>query len=187
MRNEYLVGSSEKDRELNDFYATPPYATEALLERESFENWIWEPACGDGAISKVLKEYGYQVVSSDKVDRGYGFQDDFFDMAEMDLPYGREVKSIITNPPYKLAQEFIETALNTNAKKIAMLLKLNFLEGQKRYEFFYRTPLKRVYVFSKRLSFDKGNEKGKGNGLLAYAWYVWEQGYEGETTLEWIL
>jgi len=68
-----------------------------------------------------------------------------------------------------------------------MLLKLNFLEGQKRYQLFKSTPLKTVYVFSKRLSFDKGNEKGKGSGLLAYAWYVWEQGYKGKPMIEWIL
>lgn len=99
----------------------------------------------------------------------------------------KQVNNIVTNPPYKLAQEFIEHALKCADKKVIMLLKLNFLEGQKRYNLFKETPLKTVYVFSKRLSFDKGDEKGKGNGLLAYAWYVWEQGYKGSPTIEWIL
>jgi len=67
-----------------------------------------------------------------------------------------------------------------------MLLKLNFLESVGRYEFFQRTPLRTVYVFSKRLSFDKGDVKSGGNGLLAYAWFVWEHGYMQRPHIEWI-
>lgn len=180
MNNIYLTGSSEKDRETQDFYPTPQYATLELLKREKFEGSIWECACGDGAISKLLPKEN-EIISSDIVDRGYGETGIDF------LNTYKQVNNIVTNPPYKLAQEFIEHALECADKKVIMLLKLNFLEGQKRYKLFADSPLKTVYVFSKRLSFDKGNEKGKGNGLLAYAWYVWEKGFEGSPTIEWIL
>jgi hypothetical protein len=181
MEVTHLAGSSKLARESNDFYPTPPYATHALLEREIFQGSIWEPACGDGAISEILLDAGYSVKSTDLHDRGYGgYGFDF-------LKWTENADNIITNPPYKLAQEFVEHALICANDKVAMLLKLNFLEGQARNDFFKRTPLKTVYVFSKRLSFDKGNEKGKGNGVLAYAWFVWKNGYEGKPQIDWIL
>jgi len=180
LNNIYLTGSSEKDRETQDFYPTPSYATLELLKREKFEGSIWECACGDGAISKLLPQNN-KIISSDIINRGYGETEVDF------LNTYKQVNNIVTNPPYKLAQEFIEHALKCADKKVIMLLKLNFLEGQKRYKLFKDTPLKTVYVFSKRLSFDKGDEKSKGNGLLAYAWYVWEQGFKSSPTIEWIL
>jgi len=186
LKEIYLAGSSEKERDPQDFYRTPTYATEKLLELEQFEGTIWEPACGDGAISKVLIENGYSrfnIYSTDLFDHGYGHSGIDFLKVKNNSTYD----NVITNPPYKYAQEFIEKGLEVANKKVVMLLKLNFLEGQKRYEFFKRTPLKNIYVFSKRLSFDKGKEKSKGNGLLAYAWYVWEKEYSGKPMIDWIL
>ena len=78
-----------------EFYPTPPEATRALLSVESFEGDIWEPACGDGAISKVLEAAGYQVVSTDLIDRGYGAGGHNFLNSDKPL-----AKNIITNPPY---------------------------------------------------------------------------------------
>lgn len=78
-----------------EFYPTPPEATRALLSVESFEGDIWEPACGDGAISKVLKAAGYQVVSTDLINRGYGAGGHNFLKSDKTL-----AKNIITNPPY---------------------------------------------------------------------------------------
>lgn len=174
----YLTGAdTTATREANDFYRTPEWATRALLEREQFDGVVWEPACGDGAISKLLAP---GTISTDLIDRGYGQGNVDF------LLQSLQVDHIVTNPPYKLAQAFIEHALKCAARKTAMLLKLNFLEGQARYDFFRRTPLQTVYVFSRRLSFDKGDEPGKGNGLLAYAWFVWENGYTGRPQLAWL-
>lgn len=78
-----------------EFYPTPPEATRALLSVESFEGSIWEPACGDGAISKVLEAAGYQVISTDLIDRGYGAGGHNFLKSDRPL-----AKNIITNPPY---------------------------------------------------------------------------------------
>lgn len=172
------------EREKDDFYPTPPHATIALLERERFVGGIWEPACGDGAISKVLIERGFKVFSSDLYDRGYGKSGIDFITYEPK----HKVPNIITNPPYKLGQEFVEKALKVTKRKVAMLFKLNFLESERRYELFKNTPLKTVYVFSKRLNFYSGTlEKTAKSGVLAYAWYVWDYDYDGKPTLDWIL
>ena len=179
MDNRYLVGSSEKDREVQDFYRTPDCATKELLKRESFIGSIWEPACGDGAISKLLDKN--EIISTDLFDRGYGKPNIDF------LSIVIKVNNIVTNPPYKLAEQFLVHSYECATDKIAMLLKLNFLEGQKRYELFKKYSPKTVYVFSKRLSFDKGDSKGNGSGLLAYAWFVWDRKYVGKPQIEWIL
>lgn len=179
-RAQSIVGTS-KGRPENDFYPTPPEATLALLAREKFTGTIWEPACGDGAISRVLLEAGYNVYSSDLIDRGYG-------TAPHDFLHSKiNADNIVTNPPFVLAQEFVEKALASTNGKVAMLCKLAFLEGQKRKAFFENTPLARVHVFSKRVNFYREGERGKlGTSMIAFAWYVWEHGHEGPPTLGWL-
>lgn len=172
-----MTGGKTDQRESADFYKTPRHAIDSLLEREKFEGIIWECACGDGAISKAIKG---NVISTDLFDRGFGeFGVNF-------LAEKRSVNHIITNPPYSMAKQFIYHALNQADQKVAMLLKLNFLESQNRKKMFETTPLRTVYVFSKRISFDMGKKSGKGKGLLAFAWFVWERGYQGKPTIEWI-
>ena len=179
-----IVGSSRKksEREPNDFYPTPSYVTEELLKREKFIGNIWESACGEGAISHVLIKNGYEVRSTDLINRGYGSQLDFLKsnliMAD----------NIITNPPYKYALEFLLHAKKHSNKKIAMLLKTSWLESQSRYDMFQdrEFPLKTIYQFSKRVSLYKHGIEMKNSGITAYAWYVWDKDYVGETTIKWI-
>lgn len=179
-RAQSIVGTS-KGRPENDFYPTPPEATLALLSKEKFMGSIWEPACGDGAISRVLQEAGYDVYSSDLIDRGFGNAPHDF------LTSTVNAENIITNPPFTLAQEFVERSLERTSGKVAMLCKLAFLEGQKRKEFFETTPLARVHVFSKRVNFYREGERGKlGTSMIAFAWFVWEHGHEGPPQLGWI-
>lgn len=88
------IGASNhttETRQVDDYYATEPKATQLLLEEYSFNKDILEPACGQGHMSDVLKEYGYSVFSFDKVDRGYGIVKDFFDFPSWS-------GDIITNP-----------------------------------------------------------------------------------------
>jgi len=179
-RAQSLVGSSA-GRPDDDFYRTPPEATHALLDRERFDGIIWEPACGDGAICSVLAERGYDVLATDLIDRGYGEGGhDFFSS-----PY--TAQNIVTNPPYKFAERFVRHALDRTTGKVAMLLKLQFLEGVKRKALFEQTPLRTVYVFSKRLSmYRNGDRDGYYTGMIAFAWYVWEHGYQGSPTISWI-
>ena len=141
---------SKDPRVENDYYATDPKALELLLEKEEFHKTIWEPACGEGHLSKVLVRHGYHVYSTDLVYRGYGMQSklDFLKCDLKDFPV-----DIITNPPYKQATEFVEKALDVVApgRKIAMFLRLQFLEGKRRRALFDNYPPSTVYVSSGRL------------------------------------
>ena len=165
-----------------DYYATDPKAVTLLLALESFKGPILEPCCGEGHISKVLLENGFKVDSFDIVDRGFGKVQDFLT---------DEVSSwkgdIITNPPYKLANEFLNKALQIvpNGRKVAMFLKVQFLEGKQRKGFFKKYPPKKIWVSSSRLKCGMNGDFGGANSALAYAWFIWEKGYQGETTLDW--
>lgn len=172
-----------ENRQRDDFYPTPPRATRALLAVETFEGDIWEPACGDGAISKVLEEAGYTVNSTDLIERGYGLSGvDFL------LDYQTTANNIITNPPFKFAQEFVEHALSRSRRKVAMLCRLGWLEGKERRKMFVSTPLAHVWVFSSRVPMLRNGEQmmAGGGGMIAFAWYVWDHTYVGKPTLGWL-
>ena len=174
---QYIGSNKHDDRVENDFYATPLNGVEALLNYEKFKGKIWEPACGQGVISKALINKGYDVYSSDLIDRGYGKTKDFL---KTDLVFD----NIITNPPFNLANEFTLHGLNKVKYKLVLLCKLSFLEGIKRSNsIFNQRKLKKVLVFSKRLSFEKNNKKG---GLMAFAWFVYEMNYDGLPIIDWI-
>jgi len=178
-RARSLVGISA-GRPSDDYYPTPFYATRALLEYEKFDGLVWEPACGDGAICKILDEYGYEYIASDLNYRDFG--EGSIDFLKID----RVVDNIITNPPYNIAQEFVEHSLKSTTKKVAMLCKLQFLEGVKRRDMFKTTPLKTVYVFSKRLTMGRNGDASYKSGMLCFAWFVWDHSYEGKPVIEWI-
>ena len=181
MNAQHLTGDTDKPRSKQDFYRTPAWATEALLDVETFEGSISEPACGDGAISRLLEQrYGTcAVTSKDVEDWGYGERQDF-------LTDDTIYDNIVTNPPYCLAKEFVQHGLACARSKVALLLKLNFLEGQERAKWLPHTPLATVYVFSRRLSFDRSGETGLGKGLLAYAWFVWDKTHKGSPQIKWL-
>lgn len=182
-----------EDREINDYYATNPESLEIFLKRLEKDNIklnknIWECACGEGHLSKVLDRGGYNVLSTDKVDRGYGIILDFLEYK------GIFNGDILTNPPYKYAKEFVEHSIEciNNGNLVIMFLKLQFLEGKKRKEMFDKYPPKYVYVFSERQrcamngDFNKYINNGGTHGAVAYCWYVWEKGFSGEPIIRWI-
>ena len=178
----WIGDGKPENRQKEDFYPTPPEATYSLLDREQFIGNIWECACGDGAISKILEEKKYNVYSSDLIDRRYG--DPGIDF----LKTYKRTDNIITNPPFKLGTEFVYQACHLANKKVAMLCRINFLEGVARSKMFKNTPLKNVYVFSRRITFinpDSG-KKSHGGGMLAFAWFIWEKDYNGKPTINWI-
>ena len=131
-------------REENDFYATDPKAMYKLLEHETFNKSIWEPACGEGNLSKVLKEKGYNVYSTDLIDRGY--QDDTLDFLKSDNKWFGD---IITNPPFKLTTEFIIKSLASieDGNKVAMFLKINHLTGKNGLKRFIQNILLQRFMF----------------------------------------
>lgn len=178
---------TDKERQNEDYYATTPKAAELLLELETFSPNIWECACGEGHLSKVFESKGYNVRSSDLMDRGFGeIETDFLGIDNLEWN-----GDVITNPPYKYAQEFVEKALQIIpiGNKVAMFLKLQFMEGKGRKNLFLKNPPKTIYVSSSRLMCAKNAEFEKmvagGGSAVAYAWYVWEKGFVGTTILKW--
>ena len=172
-------------REENDFYATDPKAMTELLKHESFNDNVWECACGEGNLSEVLKAHGHNVLSTDLIDRGYA--DELADFLQNDRKFDGD---IITNPPFKYTTQFILKALEAipEGNKVAMFLKLNYLSGKARYrEIYSKFPPQRVYVFSGRVACSKNNEpEGYKKGAMDYAWFVWEKGQYAPTELKWI-
>jgi hypothetical protein len=173
-------------REDTDYYATPPEATKCLLEKEKFNETIWEPCCGGGHIANVLLKEGYKVKASDKYDHGYGH-------IGLDFLRIKENKKfdidIVTNPPYSFAQEFVEKSIRllNDGCKIAMFLKIQFLETKSRQTFFEKYPPTKIYVSSSRFVCAKnGNFYGQGS-MICYCWYIWNVGdYSNAPQIFWI-
>lgn len=177
---------AKEERQKHDYYATEPKAMELLLAEEKFSNVIWECACGEGHLSKVLEEYGFEVISTDLIYRGYGDPEpmDFLKESFEDFE-----GDIITNLPYRYALEFVQRALESikPGRKVAMFLKLQFLEGKARKKFFLENPPKVVYVSSSRLLCAKNGEFDKyPSSAVAYAWFVWVKGFKGDPIIKWI-
>lgn len=164
-----------------DFYPTPAWATHALIENEIFAGGIWECACGDGAMSEVLKLAARHVDSSDLYERGYGDHGIDFRTSQ------RCADNIVTNPPFHSAEEFVHIGVKNSRKKFALLLRLAFLEGAKRQETIFREHApSRVWVFSERITFYQRGAERKGSGTTAYAWFVWDKDHVGPTELKWL-
>jgi len=180
MKSAYqMVGHNfNNDRKENDFYETPKDAILDLLANQKFEGNIWECACGNGAISNELIKVGYDVYSSDLINRGYGETGIDF------LKANKRFDNIVTNPPFNLATEFTNHALKITNKKVALLCKLSFLEGKRRSkELFSQKKLEKVLIFSRRLGFKKNDAKG---GLMAFAWFIYDKNYNGLPQIDWI-
>ena len=182
-------------RQTEDFYATDPNALRLFINRFGKDNNeiaqnVWEPACGQGHLAEVLEEYGHKVLATDLVNRGYG-EGGIDSLADFLLDGKNTFNGdILTNPPFKVAEKFVEKAMDSLEQKgnrLFLFLKIQFLEGQKRKELFEKYPPKYVYVYSARQLCCKDGEFEKYTATTqCYAWYIWEKGFTGETTLRWI-
>lgn len=187
---KHMVGIHRKEgeeREQHDFYATHPDAIPPLLNILKWDKpkVIWENSCGQGHLSKPLMEAGHVVISTDLIDRGFGDGHGVDFLSENGyecIPFD----AIIMNPPYSLALEFLQKSL-TVAPVVCAFLRIQFLESQKRKEFFDNHPPKYVCVFSYRIPSSKNAIfDPKESSAVCYAWYIWERGFKGETILKWI-
>ena len=177
----FSANNATGKRKKSDFYETPYTLTRKFLDVEYFNknSTVCEPACGGGAISKVLNEYW----EDDKItayDKETNFLWDF-----NDYDY------VITNPPFSLAFEFIQKAKQLAKSKFALLLPLSYLHGKKRFDEIYSDRdygLEKVYVFTRYPMLGEPlREDGKYNtGMMVYAWYVWTNGYSGQPTIDWL-
>ena len=145
-------------------------------------NSVFKTLGASNHTDKEREKNGYNVLSTDLVDRGYGKSG--IDFLKQTQKFDGD---ILTNPPYKYALEFVEKALELidSGNKVIMFLKLTFLEGQERRRLFDTLQLKKVYVFSKRQQCAK-NGIFTGSSAVAYAWFVWVKGYNDLPKIEWI-
>ena len=162
-------GSDLTRRQQNDFYETPAVATEALLERVLFRGSIIDPACGKGAIVRVLRRHYPKrlILYSDLVNYHFLGQR-VQDFLAMDW----QVQNVITNAPYSLAIPFVYHAVKCAEEKVAMLFRLDFLQSRSRKRIFQETGLTDVFVFSYRIKFIID---GSARGMVPYAWYLWDK------------
>lgn len=169
-----LIQSSatQDDRGL-DAYFTPIEAIRSLMRLESLPGYIWEPACGDGAIVKPLRAAGHEVHATDLAD--YGLEDSWSKCDYLTQTAPRGIQGIVTNPPFKHAQEFISKAVG-ECGFVAMLLRTNFLESMARYQWFKNSPPDRVWISSRRLPMmHRYGWTGKQAGSnTCHAWFVWD-------------
>lgn len=178
---------SEANRAIDDYYATPPNAVDALLHKEKFNHYVWECAVGGGHIADVLKHHGYDVRCSDIIDRGYEHTEtlNFLHALRNKNDFSRD---IITNPPYSMATEFVQHALDISmdGTKVAMILKIQFLETKKRYKLFQKYPPKKIYVFVNRVNCGCNGIFQKESSAVCYCWFVWQKGFTGKPIVDWI-
>jgi hypothetical protein len=166
----------------NDLYETPAEAVHALLKVERLPNWIWECACGHGSIVRVLRNAGHEVYATDLVDYDSPDQNapgvDF--LLEHRTPDG--VEAILTNPPYKLAAQFIQHALEL-CPQVYMLLPLTFIAGQRRTDILESGSLARVHVFKNRLPrmHRAGWDGPRATATQEFAWFCWDRSHRGPT------
>lgn len=165
-----------------DFIQTPRIAVDILLTHEQFDGLVWEPACGRGAISKVLKEKGLKTWSTDLIDRGYG------DESGVDfLKTNRAVDNIVTNPPYSLLPEFVARCRVLSRRKFALLLPLVALSSAMRRASAVSEPVPpaRIYVFKRKIPWVNQLDQEMPS-IFPHMWAVWERNGESRTGLFWV-
>mgnify|MGYP000146141337 CR=1 FL=1 len=178
---------SEPHDSLDDF-PTPPWATRALCERLYNTPAPWamsvrEPAANRGHMARPLAEYFYRVEAADIHDYGVGYPVN-------DYLFGPEPEAVdwtITNPPFRLAQQFIDRALATSRYGVAVIVRSAFLEGQERYRSLFSTKSPRhIWQFTERVVMHKGKLSERGSTATAYCWLVWTHHHGTVTDFDWI-
>ena len=190
-------GRDHGNRADNDFYRTSPQAVLPLFQVEKFPGTVWEPACGDGAISEVLKVQPEikQVISTDLIDRGYGSTGERwnfltcpwidytcrYDESIGRMGYQHPVNHVVTNPPYRLAVDFALRVLKEDrlpvGGKLALFCRTLWLEGSTRHKQLFKPyPPSRVWTHRKRVPMARGGISMQ-TGLISFSWFVWEKGW----------
>ena len=177
------AGRAPLDERGLDLYETPGIAVEALLRVERLPRVVWEPACGPGSIVRYLRAHRISVVATDLVDYECPRSAGGFDFLKLQRP-PPDCHCIITNPPYKDATAFVRQALKL-VPRVVMLLRLAFLESERRSDILDGGRLRRVHVFAKRLPMmhRAGWTGPRAVSAIAFAWFVW-CGEKGPTTID---
>lgn len=166
-----------------DFFPTPPWATRALVhEILAPRGWAdpgmscWDPACGAGHMARPLAEFFNFVRASDIADYGYGDRRDL-DFTGERLQWDWQADWIITNPPFVMAQEFLNSAMHLARVGVALLVRLQWLEGVDRYNTIFGAGRRPVLVcpFAERVAMIEGAYDPDASSATAYAWFVWRR------------
>lgn len=172
-----------------DDFPTPPWATRALIEhvvasKASLDAMTClEPACGRGHMSVALADYFREVASYDVFDYGFGGVADFLKTKHADQSFDW----VITNPPFRLAEDFIKHAMKIARHGVAMLTRTVFIESVGRYERLFKpNPPSSFAQFVERVPMVKGRVDKKASTATGYGWLVWEKGHPNRTQLVWI-
>ena len=179
-KGKNFSGNNLGQRKKSDFYETPYSMTRQFIEIGLFDRSqpVLEPACGSGAIVRVLRETGFQDV------RAYDLEKDFLTETE-------PVAQIITNPPFSLALEFVLKAKEVAEERFAFLLPLSYLHGKERFDRIYTDtgfPLRSVHVFTRypMLGDDLRENGTYRTGMMVYGWYLWDRKHTGSPTIDWL-
>lgn len=169
----------------DDHFPTPPEAIYPLLRTVPLPQTIWEPAAGEGHISRVLEAHGHHVVSTTLVDRGFGVTGVDF-LRETAL----RATCIVTNPPFSLDDEFTRHALDMKPDMLCLFMRLKYLCGAARYSLIHGpNPPFLVLPFIERIRFyagDMAEEEQPGWNTEDFAWFIWRNGYRGRPSIQWL-
>lgn len=184
-KDKAMVGKPSYERREKEFYETPEWCTEVLLSKIDFKengyNNVWEPAAGNGAIAKILEKHGLQVEATDIIQRDYPL---FRVLDFLEWFPDTYHENIITNPPYKLAEHFVNVALDEVQKqkgKVAMLLRNEWDCAKSRTYLFTKKPFRCKIVLTKRPRWIEGTTTSPRHN---YSWFVWDWSYQGKPYLE---
>jgi hypothetical protein len=202
-------GHAKEERESFDYYATDPIAAEWLLKLEPQINNVWEMFVGEGNLAEPFRKAGKLKAISDLIDRGYypegimsSYGKDFLEMKKV------WKGDMVSNPPYAEAKVWVQHCLDllTEGHWLALFMKITFLEGKERKNFFEENPPVRVWVSSSRIPCAKNNKfytekkdkegnvklDNNGNPIMekvssatCYCWFIWQKGYKGPTEIKW--
>ncbi len=168
-----------------DYFPTPPWAARAggelVRHIDPEAQTIWEPACGEGHMASALAE-SFDVAASDIHPFGYGGTADFLDEGADASAFAADW--IVTNPPFRTAGDFIRLGLARSRRGVAMLLRVQFLEGVGRYRLMYGAePLTACAVFAERVPMTLGRWDPEQASATCYAWFLWRKGGGGNPRL----
>lgn len=177
-----------------DYFPTPPWATRAFASEFLAHNRyltpsmsVWEPACGEGHMEAVLREFSSSVFASDVHDYGKGYVVGSYIGVGLDVLACVKTDWIITNPPFNLAVEFWQRAIDEAEQGVALLLRSAWLEGSDRYDKIFRNnPPSDVIQYCERVPMTAGKWDPAASSATSYSWFVWRRDAPRGCHLSWI-
>lgn len=188
--------ASSYERAAGDWYVEPRWCVEQLADAINFAGTlIWDPANGGGTIPRVFEDRGFRSIGSDIADRGDPYvvaPVDFLTCDDNEVVHENASFSIVTNPPFKLAEAFCRRALALPTYKVAILQQLSFLSSRGRQALFRDFPPSDILVLSHRPSMPPGaliadlGDKAFRGGTTDFCWIIWTKPHDRETRTRWL-